>query len=102
MILRFCVLALGLLSLGFGGFSLVQGSAGSWPPLVIGGLLVLGVVFERIVYKPVDRAPPGPDWRATEERFVDPASGATLTVFIKPSTGERRYVDDGARQPSPN
>ena len=97
MILRFCVLAAGLLCLVFGVLSLLQGGPVSVPPLVIGGFLVLGVVFERIAYKPVDRAPSGPGWRATDERFVDPTTGATLTVFVKPSTGERRYVDEGPR-----
>jgi hypothetical protein len=97
MILRFCVLGLGLLCLLLGALSLLHGDPHFGPPLVIGGLLVLGVVFERIVYKPVDRAPSGPDWRVTDERFVDPTTGATLTVFVKPSTGERRYVDEGAR-----
>src|SRR5579859_6286856 len=97
MILRFCVLAAGLFSLLAGVLSLVQGCRGFVPPLAIGALLVLGVIFERIVYKPVDRAPPGPEWQATEERFVDPTSGATLTVFVKPSTGERRYVGESAR-----
>jgi hypothetical protein len=97
MILRFCLLGLGLLSLLFGVVSLLQGGPVFVPPLVIGLFLVLGVVFERIVYKPVDRAPSGPDWRATGERFVDPTTGSTLTVFVKPSTGERRYVDEGVR-----
>jgi hypothetical protein len=97
MILRLCVLVAGLLCLVFGILSMLQSGPLFVPPLVIGGLLVLGVVFERVVYKPVDRAPSGPDWRATEERFVDPTTGATLTVFVKPSTGERRYVDEGVR-----
>jgi hypothetical protein len=95
VILRLCVLGAGLLSLAFGLVTLLQGSPGGWPPTVIGSFLVLGVIFERIAYKPVDRAPAGPDWRATEERFVDPTTGATLTVFVKASTGERRYVDEG-------
>jgi len=95
MILRLCVLAAGLLSLAGGVLALLCGGAGFVVPLVFGALLVLGVLFERIVYKPVDRAPPGPDWQATDERFVDPTTGAMLTVFVKPSTGERRYVGQG-------
>jgi hypothetical protein len=96
MILRFAVLVAGLLCLVFGVLSLLQGGPHVVPPLAIGTLLVLGVGFERIVYKPVDRAPLGPEWRATEERFVDPTTGATLIVFEKPATGERRYVDEAA------
>ena len=97
MILRFCLLMVGLLSLAIGALSMLQAGPHFVPPLVIGALLVLGVAFERVVYKPVDRAPTGTEWRATDERFVDPTTGATLTVFVKPATGERRYVDDGAR-----
>jgi hypothetical protein len=29
---------------------------------------------------------------STNERFIDPESGKTVTVFYQPFTGERRYV----------
>jgi hypothetical protein len=64
------------------------------PLFVAGAVIVLGMLFERVVYKPVDAARPGPEWQRTAERFVDPASGETLTVFVKPATGERRYVKE--------
>ena len=28
------------------------------------------------------------------ERFVDEESGKTITVYVRPETGERRYVED--------
>ena len=65
------------------------------PAAVIGALLVLGVLLERVVYKPVDTGRPGPEWQRTEERFIDPDSGKAITVFVKIKTGERRYVGDG-------
>jgi hypothetical protein len=37
-------------------------------------------------------APPGPDWKPTGERFLDPRSGAMLEVWWLPRTGERAYV----------
>jgi membrane protein implicated in regulation of membrane protease activity len=72
-----------------------------------GTVLVLGVLFERRVYKPVLRTNPGRGWRRTDERFIDPASGGEVTVFIKPETGERLYVQESGavtsrgRDPAP-
>lgn len=37
-------------------------------------------------------APPGPDWTATGERFVDPRSGETAEVWMRARDGERAYV----------
>lgn len=59
---------------------------------LIGLALTAGIAFERGRYKPAAPGRPGPDWVATDERFVDPASGETVTVFYQPTTGERRYV----------
>jgi hypothetical protein len=61
--------------------------------LGIPGLVLTGaIVFERARYKPNSRERPGPDWIATDERFVDHESGEIVTVFYQPRTGERRYV----------
>jgi hypothetical protein len=49
----------------------------------ITGIFFVGSVFERVRYKKLENADPGPDWRETDERFIDPASG------------ERRYVAKG-------
>jgi hypothetical protein len=60
------------------------------PPLI----LLLGLLFERYVYKPVRPEPPGPGWDRTSEKFVDPRSGQAVVVYYNPQTGERRYVAD--------
>ena len=59
-----------------------------------GAILAGGVLIERWRYRPLTADPPGPDWQATPERFVDPESGRLVTVFFNPATGERRYVAD--------
>jgi hypothetical protein len=61
--------------------------------LGLGGLIVLGTVFERWRYGRND-ASPGAGWEATGERFEDPQTGRTLRVFYDPRSGERRYVSD--------
>jgi hypothetical protein len=66
------------------------------PMAIFGAVLVLGTLFERYVYKANARARPGPGWRETGERFVDPVSGRPVTVYEKTATGERRYVDSGS------
>jgi hypothetical protein len=43
-------------------------------------------------YGAVQRAPQGPDWRETSERFIDDASGKPVSVWFDAKTGERRYV----------
>jgi hypothetical protein len=91
---RSILLVIGLIALGLavitalahGPFPLV-----TWLTL-IGAALVGGILLERGRYKPAERQPPGGDWVATDERFVDPSSGEPVTVFYRPSTGERRYV----------
>ena len=57
-----------------------------------GLLLVVAILFERWRYKRVAGSRPGPEWVETDERFVDPESGKLVTVYYRPSTGERRYV----------
>jgi hypothetical protein len=62
------------------------------PPTIAAGLAFAGFLFENRHYKRLlDRAP-GPDWQATSERFIDPDTGKTVTVFFNSATGERRYV----------
>ena len=68
-----------------------------WPaiPLVaFGAILTLALLFERYVYKPIRPDPPGPGWERTAERFIDPRSGQSVTVYFNPRTGERRYVGE--------
>jgi hypothetical protein len=58
-----------------------------WPALVL-----FAVLFERYRYKRPLAVPPGPDWEATAEKFIDPGTGEALTVYVQPSTGKRAYV----------
>ena len=77
--------------------ALIAGLTGAWGfaafCLVWGAILVFGIVYERVAYKTiVDKVPDGKGWTRTAERFVDPKSGRTVTVYVKPLTGERAYV----------
>jgi hypothetical protein len=62
-------------------------------PLIGGLLLLVGVLFERWRYKPVETAV-GPRFKPTGERFVDPTSKIPVRVYADARTGERRYVED--------
>ena len=57
-----------------------------------GVILIIGLLIERWRYKPLAGQRPGPEWTATDERFVDPETGKLVTVYYHPASGERRYV----------
>ena len=57
-----------------------------------GALLLVGTLFERVVYKRVAAGPPSARFQRTPERFRDPTSGEAVTVYADPATGERAYV----------
>jgi hypothetical protein len=71
--------------------TLTVGPAGiGW--LVMGVLVLIGLLAERVYYKRiVDRAP-DPRFERTSERFRDPVTGAVVDVYADPKTGERAYV----------
>jgi hypothetical protein len=56
-------------------------------------LLLIWFFFRQGGYKrrPLN-APPGPDWRFTGERFLDPPSDAMVEVWSHSKTGKRAYV----------
>ena len=71
--------------------------ASVWGPSIVlmvwGAILVAGILYERYAYKKIVDVPPtGKGWTRTNERFVDDKSGRTITVYVKPITGERAYV----------
>ncbi len=80
---------------------------GLWA-VVVGAAGILAVVLERSRYRSAasehtsgepgpgggEPAPPGPPFRPTDERFVDPTSGRRMRVYVDPATGERRYSAD--------
>lgn len=79
-------------------------SGAAEPGVAVGGVwalvLLAGLVFERRRYKRVlDRAP-GEGWTATDERFIDPLSGAETHVYFNARTGARAYVR--ATNPTPD
>jgi hypothetical protein len=102
--LRNVVLALGLAWLAVGLWVTLVDAAG-WPMLIFPAILVAGIVFERVNYRgnastPLDNyrgnasTPLDANWRPTNERFLDEATGRPITVWFNAATGERRYVDD--------
>jgi hypothetical protein len=99
--LRLAVLMLGIALLIAGAIALGYGVSGLplWL-LVVGAVITAGTVFERVLYKPLLRKRPGPDWVRTTERFVDPESGETVDVFYQPSSGERKYVSQDPKAAS--
>jgi hypothetical protein len=96
--LRNIVFTLGVALIAIGLVLAVTASpGGALACLIFGSLIVLGILFERDVYKPVARrAPQGPGWKRTAERFVDEATGGTVTVYVNTETGERAYVTESA------
>ena len=73
--------------LTFAGLGVAAFWVGLWSLLVI-----VGLAIERWRYKSLADQPPGPNWVATGERFVDPETGKLVAVCHHPGTGERRYV----------
>lgn len=92
--LRNFVLTLGGALLLTGAVTLISGAFGfAMFCLVWGAILVFGIIYERYGYKSiVDKVPDGKGWTRTAERFIDDKSGKTITVYVKPFTGERAYV----------
>lgn len=77
----------------------------AWPVaifcLVWGAIIVFGIVYERYAYKKIlDRMPEGKGWSRTGERFIDPGTGKTVTVYVKSFTGERAYVAENIGTPA--
>lgn len=97
MILRNTVLAIAVLLVVLAAIG-VGADPGALPMLVASAVLVGGIVFERQRYGAAGRAPSGPGWAATPERFID-EEGVPVRVWFHASTGARRYVRDD-RTPS--
>ena len=93
--LRSVLVFLGLAALALGALLLILGHD---PPaytfLIWGAVLLAAIVYERFRYKPLANAAPGAGWQRTGERFVDPDSGKTVTVYLQPGSGERQYVEE--------
>lgn len=93
--LRRGLIVLGLLVTVLGLAALASGIVGrSMVFLFWGVALVAAILIERFRYKPLAHTRPGPGWERTTERFVNDDTGKTVTVYIKPETGERIYVEE--------
>jgi len=88
---RAVLLAIGVVLLAGGVLGLVEGCR-TIPAVIFGATLVLGILLERYIYKPIRTEAPGPGWDKTPERFNDPRTGREVTVYFNARTGERRYV----------
>jgi hypothetical protein len=98
--LRAALYVIGLLLVAGAAAAALAGCGSFALRLAIPGLaLVLALLVERWRYKRVTGEPPGPGWVATGERFVDPESGALVTVYFNPASGERRYVAQSGSSP---
>jgi len=108
-LIRIVVAAFGAL-LVLGGFVAIGSgatSAGLWS-IALGAVGLVVVALERTRYRSQaaerggddpgpgggESVPPGPPFRATEERFIDPTSGRRMRVYVDPASGERRYSAD--------
>jgi hypothetical protein len=91
--LRSLLIAIGVVCFLGGLFALVTGlSPPSYVLLFWGALLLIGTIFERVRYKPIETSAPGPGWTETPERFIDRETGEAVTVWLDPASGERKYV----------
>ena len=91
--LRNIVLALGLAWLAVGLWLALVDAAG-WPMIIFPAIIVAGIVFERVNYRGNASDTTDPNWRPTNERFLDDVTGRPVTVWFNAATGERRYIDD--------
>ena len=112
MVIRLFLALVGIVTFGVGLVLLAGGGAGAWAglwPLLLGGGLICAIALEHQRYRSqaAERAreapgpgggeptAPVPPFRPTDERFVDPTTGAVMRVFLDPATGERRYRAEG-------
>jgi len=89
------LIIIGILVIVLGAAAMASGELSASYVIVFWGLaLIAAIVFERFRYTRLLRKSPGAGWERTTERFVDEESGKTVTVYIKPETGERAYVKE--------
>lgn len=89
------LITIGVLVVIVGVMALASGIVpGSFVVVFWGAALIAAIVFERVRYKRLEAQSPGPGWQRTTERFVDEETGAMVTVYVQPETGERAYVKE--------
>lgn len=90
--LRKFVIGIGALAAVCGIVALLAGVTPGFVFLFWGTVVVLSIVYERVRYKPLEGAAPGPGWTRTAERFIDDETGQPVSVWLDPVSGERKYV----------
>ena len=74
---------------------------GLCPPAFVfvfwGAILLLGTVYERVRYKPIETATPGAGWTRTDERFIDDETGAARDRVAR-SRKRRAEIREGLKQ----
>lgn len=95
-VVRAIVVLIALAEMAVGGRFVLEGlRAAGFYLLAMGTVILAAILFERWRYRASSaHAPPG--WQRTDERFEDPESGKTLTVYYDPASGERHYVSEGS------
>ena len=92
--LRNLILALAV-AMTVGGLALITLGVPAVQLPIFGVLLLIGTLCERVFYKRLEAAPAHDGrFQPTAERFFDDATGAPVTVWTDPKTGERKYVRD--------
>lgn len=97
---RGCVVLIGACLIILGGLAALSGGTDlpgvpAIPFLIAGVVIVVTALVEPVYGRLTGRPPLSGEWRATDERFIDPETGRLVTVWFDPKTGERRYVDSG-------
>ncbi|HLY05064.1 MAG TPA: hypothetical protein VKR31_04890 [Rhizomicrobium sp.] len=93
--LRSVLVFLALAAIALGALCLVTGhDPPAYTLLIWGAILLAAIVYERYRYKPLEQSAPRDGWQRTSERFVDPDTGKTVTVYLQPGSGERQYVEE--------
>ena len=101
--LRNVVIAVSAILTCVGIVLIACGVYAGWQVLLFGVIVLVGTLFERWRYRPIE-APSNGHWQRTDEQFIDPSTGEPVEVMFDPSTGERLYVDGksrGAKDPPP-
>jgi uncharacterized protein (TIGR03382 family) len=92
--LRTVLLAVFLALFAAAAAGLVAGAV-PWPPVLVLGLLLAAILFERRRYSDGVGATAREPLSPTGERFLDPATGRPVQVWTN-SRGDRHYAEEPA------
>lgn len=86
------VIGCGLLAGGVVVLLVSHATGAGLEAILVGGLILIGTLFEKVRYGEGHGRPLGADWVRSNETFIDPGSARTMVVYEHSRTGERRYV----------